>query len=157
MDLIVSHPAFKQQRLVVRTARFFAGPRILRNDQPVKRTKGTYVVRDDSGTDVALRLSGNFVDPIPILTIDDEKIQLARPLAWYEYVWVGIPVLLLFVGGALGAAIGIVATYTSSRIIRSDRSVGRRYAFAGLVSICAFITFFVAATALQVILARVQH
>jgi len=61
------------------------------------------------------------------VVIGDETVLLARPLAWYEYVWVGLPVLLVFAGGALGALVGVVATYTSARIFRSDRGAFAKY------------------------------
>ena len=157
MDIAVSYPAFNEQRLTVRAAGLFSGPRVILNGQPVLRTKGVYIVRDDRGTDVAVRLKSNFIDPIPTVTIGDENVQIASALSWYEYVWVGIPILLVLVGGALGGGIGFLATYANSRIIRSDHSLGARYVLTGLISICAIVVFLVAAVAFQCARCRMRQ
>lgn len=154
MDLAVVHPKFRNQKLEIRIAGIFSNRSVLLNGVPVKRAKGAYVVRDDNGSDVAVRLKSNFVDPIPLVVIGTEKVRLVPPLAWYEYTWVGLPILLLFVGGALGGGIGGLATYGSGRIFRSSRSAWAKYALTGAISVCALLLFAVAATALQVIIGR---
>ena len=157
MDIAVSHSSFIQQRLTIRTAGLFSGPRVLLNSLPIKRDGGKYIVRNDSGTEVTVRLKSTFFDSIPTLTLDDTKVSLARSLTWYEYLWISVPILLLFIGGALGGGIGVFATYSNSRIIRSDRSTISKYALTGAASICAFVAFFVVATALQLVMVRAKH
>jgi len=88
------------------------------------------------------------------VVIGDETVLLARPLAWYEYVWVGLPVLLVFAGGALGALVGVVATYTSARIFRSDRGAFAKYVLTGLVSVLALVVFLVLVVIAQQMIAR---
>jgi hypothetical protein len=143
MQIPISHAAFKGQNLAVETAGFFRGARVLHNGNPVEKRKGRYTVRSSAGQEVPIRLKSNFLDPIPKVVIGDETVLLARPLAWYEYAWVGLPVLLVFAGGALGALVGVAATYTSARIFRSDRGAFAKYALTGVISILALVVFLV--------------
>jgi len=45
-----------------------------------------------------------------------------RPLYWYEYGWMALPILLAFAGGGLGALVGLGAAHLNSRIFWSDRA-----------------------------------
>jgi hypothetical protein len=90
-----------------------------------------------------MRLKGRFLDPIPNLIVGGETIQIMPPLAWYQYIWMSIPMILLFLGGAIGGLCGGLAAGFSSRIFRSDRSQGMKYALTGLISIGAFVAYFV--------------
>ena len=141
MDIIVLHPAFQQQRLRIRTSGLLRGPTVHMNDMPVKRVKGRYTVINDAGEEMEIQLKSNVIDPVPVLKMGDETVRLARALRWYEYLWIGVPIILLFIGGGLGAGIGIVSAFSSSRIFRSDRSTPSKYLLTGLISVCAFITF----------------
>jgi hypothetical protein len=156
MDFAVAHKSFKKQLLTIRPATVFAGPRVFLNGELVKRVKGTYSVQNDAGGEVKLKLQTGLVDPIPAVLIDGEKVLVARPFEWYEYIWVGIPILLMFVGGALGGGIGAAATYVNGRLIRSNRSGISRYVLTGLVSVSAAVVFVVAATIFQVIVGRLK-
>ena len=146
MDITVSHPSFVKRRLVVRTAGLLSGPKVLLLGAPVKRVKGEYVVVDDNRAQVTLKLKINFADPIPVLLVNDHEVRLARALEWYEYAWACIPIVLVFIGGALGGGIGAAGTYTNTRILRSDRGVAAKYLLSGLVTLGAIVAFFVAAS-----------
>jgi len=143
MRFPISRSGFEGQDLAVETAGFFSGARVLHNGNPVERRKGRYPVRSNSGQEVLIQLKSNFVDPIPKVIFGDQTIVLARPLAWYEYVWIGLPVLLVFAGGALGAIVGVTATYTSARIFRSGRGAFAKYALTGLITVVALVAFFI--------------
>jgi len=145
----VPHPAFAHQRLSIRPAGLFQGQALCLNGAPVKRRKGAYMVRNDQGEEVVVRLKQNFIDPLPQVVIGAETVSLARPLVWYEYLWISLPILLIFIGGAVGAGIGLTATYVSSRVLRSDRRAGVKYLLTGLISLTAALTFWAAALAIQ--------
>jgi len=71
----------------------------------------------------------------------NETIVLARPLTWYEYIWIGLPILLVFAGGGIGALVGVMVTYTSARIFRSDRGALAKYGITALISVVAVVAF----------------
>ncbi|MGA7749640.1 MAG: hypothetical protein WCA63_05785, partial [Gallionella sp.] len=77
MQLEVQHPAFKVQRLSVETARAFLGPRLLLNGTFLKKQKGRYTVKADSGAETTIQLKYNYLDPIPKIKIGEEVIEIA--------------------------------------------------------------------------------
>jgi hypothetical protein len=113
MNFEVQHPEFQRQRLTVETAGWLRGPRLLVNGVVAEKKKGRYTVPSDSGVEVFIHLQYIYLDPIPKLKIDSKVVELARPFTWYEYVWIGIPLLLLFSGGAIGGLVGgLTANFT---------------------------------------------
>ena len=149
MRIEIKHPAFKAQRLSVETASLFGGPKLFLNDTMVKKQKGRYPVTADSGAEVLVQLKFNLVDPLPTLKIGQETIKLAESLKWYEYAWSGLPILLMFGGGALGGLVGGAATVTNGRIFRSERSSMSKYALAAAITVSAVVVYLVLAIGLR--------
>ena len=150
MDFPVSYPGFEGQKLIVKSAGIFDwGSKLLYNGSSPKRVKGSYVVKNNSGSEVLIKLKNDFLDPVPKVIIGQDVIQLARPLKWYEYVWVGFPIILVLQGGAIGGFAGGLAAYTSSRIFRSNRGIVAKYALTGLISVVAVIAYLILATIVQ--------
>jgi hypothetical protein len=152
MEIAVNHEKLHGRRITVKTSGFFRGPRLLSNGNPIEGKRGTYALRDIHGKEVMVKMKGNFLDPIPKLEIDGEAFPLDRPLAWYQYVWMGLPIILVFVGGALGAVVGISATYSSARIFRSERTSFSKYLISGLISVAAVIVFVIALVSFQIVI-----
>jgi hypothetical protein len=98
----------------------------------------------------------NLVDPVPTLKIDEQTVNLLEPLQWYEYAWSGLPILLVFAGGALGGLVGGAATIANGRIFRSNRGQIAKYLFAGLITVSAVVVFFVLAIALRAALGNTK-
>jgi hypothetical protein len=150
MQIEIKHPAFKAQRLSVETASFLTGPKLLLDGVVVKRNGRSYLVASDTGQEVPVKVIYNFLDPIPKVKIGEETIELAKPLQWYEYVWIGIPMLLVFAGGALGGFVGVGSTVVNGRIFRSDRGPLSKYALAAATTVAGTAVFFVIAVAIQI-------
>jgi hypothetical protein len=150
MEYSVRHPLFERRQLAVRTAGLFRGAVLLLDGQPMRARLGRYVVENDAGVDTTVRVDANFIDPIPVVKIGTEVVRLAPAFSGYEYAWIGIPVLRVFVGGALGGGIGIAAAYSNSRIFRSDRGTGTKYLLTGLTTVAALVAFLVLATVIQI-------
>jgi hypothetical protein len=152
MQIDVQHPAFKSQHLSVEAASGFSGPQLLLNGEVVKRRKGLYPVVSDSGTETLVKMKYNLVDPIPTLIIDGQPVKLAQPLQWYVYGWSGLPLLLLFIGGALGGLVGGYATVVNGRIFRSDRGPTAKYGLSGAVTVLAVVIFFALAVVFRLMI-----
>jgi len=150
MEIPLAHERFSDQKLSIRAASWLRGPQLLRDGNPVKGKRGKYTVQDNSARESAVELKYNFIDPIPKLRIDGESVEVARSLLWYEYLWMGLPILLIFVGGALGAIVGLTATYSSARIFRGERSVFAKYLLSGVTTIVAIIVFVVLAVLVEI-------
>lgn len=153
MTVPIAHASFVRRPLALRPAGWFKGPRLLSAGREIDGKKNRFEVRDDTERTRVVQLKSRFLDPLPVLEIDGEPVQLGRPLAWYEYVWMGIPVVLVVAGGALGGAIGFAAAYTSARVFRSERSPVAKYVVSGLVSVSAAVVFIVLAGVVQLALA----
>jgi len=152
MDLPIKHEAFAGRGLALRTAGFFKGPRLIIDGGEVKGKRLRFSLRDNSGQEREIRLKTNGLDPVPKVQIGGQAIELARPLAWYEYAWMGIPIALVFVGGGLGALLGLAAVYSSARIFRSGRGTAAKYGPSALISLGAALAFFFAAPVLQLLI-----
>jgi hypothetical protein len=149
MQLEVQDPSFKTQRLSVQTASWLGGPQLLLNGTRAQKTKRRYLVKDDSGAETTIQLNYNFLDPIPKVKIGEKIVELASPLKWYEYVWIGIPFILVFTGGALGGLIGALSANASGKIFRGNRSLLAKYSLSALISFGGLITFIIAVTAFR--------
>jgi hypothetical protein len=143
MDIRVSHPQFAKQELVVRTGGLLRSAKLLLTGTVLKPVKGVYKIKNDAGNEVDMKLGISWIDAVPPLTIDGVKFRLARPFSWYEWVWIGLPAVLIPIGGFLGALIGIYACYSSSRVVRGSGSAVMRYGISGLISIFAGVSFLV--------------
>jgi hypothetical protein len=64
----------------------------------------------------------------------------------------GLPILLVFVGGVLGALVGISASYAGARVFRSGRGLGAKYLLSGAISLGAVAIYVGGVTALQLLI-----
>jgi hypothetical protein len=136
---------FKGKKLSLQAARFWSGPKIFENDAPLKRQKGKYLIRDNGGREAIIKLKYNLIDSIPRLVVDGETIDLVAPLKWYEMMWIGLPVLLIFAGGAIGAVLGFLATSCSGKIFRSNNNIFAKYLLTGILSGFSILAYILAA------------
>jgi len=143
VDIAIDAAEFQGRRLMVRTASWFRGPRLVVDGSEVKGKRGRFILRDNQGQEVTVRLISNHIDPIPKVTVGNRSIELARPLEWYEYVWMGLPILLVFHGGALGAVCGVVAIQSSAQVFRGEGGKARKFLLSGLISVGALLGYFV--------------
>ncbi len=145
MDIPIRLTGLENQNLALRAAGF-SGPQLLLDGNPVVKQKdGFFKLKSDSGSLLAIKFKNRFLDPIPDLIVGGRTLTLVPPLQWYQYAAMALPLILLFLGGALGGLIGGIGAYMNSRIFRSDLNEGMKYGLVMLVSITAFITYAIAA------------
>jgi|SRR5271169_1670919 len=143
MEIEVQHPEFKSQHLTVEAAAALHGPKLLLNGAFIKKQKGRYIVKSDSGMDTIIQLKYNYLDPIPKIKIAEKVIEIVSPLRWYEYLWIGIPIALVAAGGAIGGLCGGLAANTNGRIFRSDRGLLAKYGLSALITLGAALAYVV--------------
>ena len=151
MEFPIPHDAFEGRGLLVRTPGLFSGARLVLDGAELRGKRGRFKIRDNQGVEREFRFKSNGLDPIPRIEIEGEVFHFARPLRWYEYVWMGLPIFLVFSGGALGAALGLAATYTSARVFRSERNTSAKYLLSALISIGAVVAFVVIVLLIQLL------
>ncbi len=76
------------------------------------------------------------------MEINGIKNQIVEKLKWFQYAIGGIPILLLFVGGA----IGVLAAMTNFNIFRQDGTEISKYAKVLGVVVGSYILYFLFAT-----------
>jgi hypothetical protein len=117
----------------------FGGAKLLVDGQPAPKgpKRSQFLVRGTDGHDSVVELKTSLPDPVPQVLWAGQTIRLEEPLKWYQWLWVGVPILLLFLGGAIGALVGAVAVTLNVRILRSSMSAIIRYAATAFVSVAA--------------------
>jgi len=113
---------FAPGRLEVETAGLLTAARLFQDGAlaPKGAGRNQFSLRRDDGTEAVAQLHGQLLDPIPQVRVDDERIRLAPPFAWYEWLLAGLPLLLL-AGGALGGVLGGLFVVLNGRILRAAR------------------------------------
>ncbi len=158
MELAIEHDAFRIRRLALRTTGLWKGPRLLLDGQEVEGKRLKYEVTDDSGVQRTIVLKPSLFDPIPNVQVDAEApIALARPLQWHEWAFMGLPMSLCLVGGALGGICGFLAVSISTKIFRSERSTASKYLTSAAVSGAATVLFIAGATLVQTLVGSVGN
>jgi len=136
----ISLDGFEDQTLEIQPGGLFSGPKVFVNHQPAPRGKAREILlRRNDGTSVVARLKPSvFGLDVPQLVVDGKTIRAVDPLKWYVWVWIALPILLLFVGGALGGIVGALGLTTNARIVRSKMNGLAKFALTAAVSV--FVT-----------------
>ena len=153
----VNIPELPGRRIEVELPGVFSSATVLVDGQPATKAlkRGQFFVRATDGRESLLALKTSFLDPVPQVLWAGRTIQLVEPLAWYQWLWTGIPLVLALLGGAIGGALGGVAMVFNIRILRSDRSGVLRYALTALLSVGALGAYvFVASMFLSAVHAK---
>ena len=144
MDIPVRLAELEGQKLALHGTAF-SGPKLMLNGRPVVGKKGVFNLRSNAGTTVTIKFKPRFLDPVPDLVVSGRTVTLIPPLQWYQYAMIAIPMILVFIGGAIGGFFGGLGAYMSSRVFRSDLSDGTKYGVSGAVALAAFASYFIVA------------
>lgn len=135
MEIPFNCEGFEGQNLVVKSGGLFSGPKLMMDGQIIKTQKGKYALKDNNGNLAEVKLSFNYIDPIPKVQVNGKAIKLGTPLKWFEYAWICWPILFVFVLGLLVGSLGFWAASINGRIFRGDKGIFAKYCFTGLVSL----------------------
>ena len=137
MQYPVQAEGFEGRKLILEIPGFFSSAKLWIDGQlaPKGPKKGLFLLRRLDGTEATAKFRNQFLDPVPQLVIDNETIKVVEPLRWYQWIWAGLPVLLIFIGGALGAILGFLATSINTRIFRSEINGLVQYVTVAVVSV----------------------
>ncbi len=144
-------PGFETRPVSIETAGFFSGPKVLVGGEPAPTgpLPGQFRLAKPDGTEAIATLKSTFfLDPIPQFSVGGQTYRLAEPLKWYEWAWCALPIALVFVGGALGAGLGMLAMFVNSRLFRGKLAPPLRFGATGLVSLVTVVLYFGLALAL---------
>ncbi len=153
MNYTVNLEGFEGQKIEVQPASFFGSAKLLVNNMEARQgiKRGEMILTRNDGREVVATWRNTFLD-IPKLVVDNKTISVAKPLAWYEWVWSGWPIVLTFAGGAIGGIIGALALVANLSIFRSQQNTLLKYILTGAISFFAAIVFLVTIAALRFLL-----
>jgi hypothetical protein len=80
--------------------------------------------------------------PPPFPVIEQPKPKLT----WYHYAWIGWPLILVAVGGAIGGGLGGAAAAINYKVFLKTQNPVLRYAWTGLISVTIVVAYLVIAT-----------
>ena len=104
MSYVANIEGFEGQKIEVNTS-MWTGSKLLVNGVPAAKgnKRGVMVLQRNDCKQVTATWKPQALGfDVPQLVVDGKAITLAAPLKWYQWVWGGWPILLLFLGGALG-------------------------------------------------------
>ena len=139
MDYPIRVAGFEHLDLVLR-ASMFGGASLWDQvrELPAGDTPGEYLLTRADGTLQPVTLVPRLLSlDLPRLRVGDDTIDIVEPLSPLQWIWCGLPVLLVIKGGAIGVIVGIVAFALSTRVLRSRHGLALRYVASGAVSALA--------------------
>lgn len=153
MGYSVNLEGFQGQTVEVQSAGMFGGAKLLVNGVEARpgAKRGEMVLIRNDGREVTASWRNNFFD-IPKLIVDGNIVNVVEPLKWYEWVWGGWPIVLLFGGGAIGGLFGALALVFNVKVFRSGQSTLVKYLISGAISITALILYFIFALLFSILL-----
>ena len=147
-------PGFEDHQIVLKTASF-SRTKLVFDGEVIKKEKGnkTLSLISMQGLIAKIEMRPSLLDPLPQMWVDNEKLIIAPPMKWYQWVWVSLPLIVLIVLGTfVGAIFGIPAMLLNIQIFRSRLSMFLRYAFSLLLTLIAVVLYMVTATYLSTLL-----
>lgn len=141
--------------VVVQTSAFKV-PKILRDGQLLPREKrgGPFVLALPDGTQRLLRVRGTLNLS---LDVDDRNYPIERRLSTFEYVFVGLPLVLAipgFTAGALGFGMAVAGVLVNARLARMTARAPVRVLALVASAVGFIILYFVIAVLIYYVLGR---
>jgi hypothetical protein len=136
---------------------FWTGPKLLINGQPAPqgRTRGEMLLRRNDGSQATASWRPQMLGvDVPQLAVDGQIIRLVEPLKWYEWLWIGLPILMVFGGGALGAVAGVLGLTISARVMRMPLNGVVKYLLTGVITVLSGVVYLAAALLFSLLMQR---
>lgn len=111
----------------------------------VKRLVFNYTDEDLQERTITVR--GNIITGFKLFD-NGEEIVMQRPLLWYEWILVILPVAIGILGGALGGGLGAVVGITNGLMIRQTNSVILKVVVSLIFAGLGFLIYSVLAAAI---------
>ncbi len=120
---------FENQKIELESAGLFSPSKLLINGIRAEtgQKNNEAIIRKSDGSKTSVFFQNAFFDTIPRLVVNGEIIRIVPPLQWYQYVYCGLTLFLIFFGGAIGAVISMIGFLMNIRTMRSQNKVWLKY------------------------------
>ena len=129
------------------------GPFNQRLYQDGREIKKQYYVINTNGEKEEIKVVYGF-DFVHVAVFRGQKIDLEERLSIREYIVGGLPVLLVFLGGLIGALFGIMGATFNYNHMRQEKSFMKQLLLSLGVSILCYVAYFIFAIGVQLIVVR---
>ncbi|KAA3645364.1 MAG: hypothetical protein DWQ07_12920 [Chloroflexi bacterium] len=125
MDYPILVDGFENQDIRYIPTGWFSTARLLVNGEPPVATENGLrwvLTRDDGETVLAHFHSKSIFSNLQTLEVDGKgyRPEGLESIKWYQYLWCSFPIVLIFVGGAIGGLIGAIAMFLNIQIFYRD-------------------------------------
>jgi hypothetical protein len=112
---------------------------LFQSGEPVLKSpkSGAYTVTDNNNDQAEIKCSFDN-EGVPFVTINGDPAELVVKVSALQWAWTGFPLILVFLGGAVGGMLGGAAAYLNFRLMKSGASAGLKYFLSGIVTLAAF-------------------
>jgi hypothetical protein len=156
MRFTASLEGFEGQNIEVYVG-FLSAQKLLVNGEaaPTGSKRGEMLLRRNDGRQVVATWKQQVLGlDISQLVVDGQVTRFVEPLNGYQLMWGGLPVLLVSVGGALGALVGVIGFSVNTKIFRTEMNTGLKYLVSGLISVLAVTVYFIVAVILSLLFGK---
>lgn len=150
LDIPIPLEGFEGHQIVLRS-RLLSNTKLLMDGVAMEKKKGRVQLTANDGSAVELRLKSRFLDPVPNIEVYGRTIVLLAGLNPLEYIWSGIPLVLILLGGAIGGGCGGVACAVNAQIFRTQLPGPAKYAITALVTGAAFVGWIIVALLITIL------
>ena len=148
MKHVFELPDFPQSSFVIESS-FWTGKSIIYQDgvqvEQSKEKGKPFLLKSSDGQILKAYAQNKLPEMVPELEINGIKYEIIEKLEWYQYAIGGLPILLVFVGGAIGALIGIFASINNFKIFRSEGTTLSKYVKVTGIVVLAYLAYLVLA------------
>ncbi|WP_110931719.1 hypothetical protein [Paenibacillus bouchesdurhonensis] len=137
MRYMIYPTGFANQTLEVITSGFGGKARLFVNNQEVTaKKKQPMILRRDDGQDIEATWKRDlFGIDVPNLIVDGSVIEVTKPLPVIAKLWCFLPLIFIFIGGAIGALIGILTAAANVSVFRLSTNIMIRIILTLLISL----------------------
>ena len=101
-----------------------------------------YYVTNTNGEKEEIKIVYGF-DFVHVAVFRGQKIDLEERLSTREYIVGGLPVLLIFLGGSIGAVFGFVGATFNYNYMRQEKSFMKQLLVSLGVSVFCYVAYFI--------------
>lgn len=150
----VEIPGCENKKVELQVAGFLSPIKLFVDDEPARpgKMRNELVVRGKGGKNISVYVQNAFFDTVPKLRVDGKTIVVTPPLKWYQYVWCGLPLIFILIGGLMGAIAGLFTFILNISIMRSKFKPVFRYILIGLINIVLYFALAIFAEFIRAIL-----
>lgn len=145
MGYKVNAEGFEGQDIEV-VVSFWTGTKLLVNGEKAGKgpKRGQLLLKRNDGKEAIATLKQKMLGmDVPQVEIEGKIIELVKPLTWQQWLFAGSPIVILFLGGAIGVGIAMVGTYLNVRIFRSELSDVLKYVLSIVVTLSLSVGYII--------------